>query len=92
MHHSFKVMHNELYTVKVRVAPGWARWVGEKIWRESQKMAKLPVGRLEMTFRVAGLEEIKRWVLSFGRNAMWPAYKSQPNVEEETPNQDKEDD
>jgi len=34
MRHSFKVMHDELYTVKVRISPG--------------------------------LDEIKRWILSFG--------------------------
>ncbi|MCX5913703.1 MAG: WYL domain-containing protein [Deltaproteobacteria bacterium] len=66
MRHSFKVMHDELYTVKVRISPGWARWVGEKIWHESQKITKLPNGSLELTFRVASLDEIKRWVLSFG--------------------------
>jgi hypothetical protein len=42
MRHSFKVMHDELYTVKVRIYPGWARWVGEKIWHESQKVTRLP--------------------------------------------------
>jgi predicted DNA-binding transcriptional regulator YafY len=66
MRDSFKVMHDELYTVKVRISPGWARWVGEKIWHENQKITKLPDGALEMTFRVAGLDEIKRWILSFG--------------------------
>jgi predicted DNA-binding transcriptional regulator YafY len=66
MRHSFKVMHDELYTVKVRISPGWARWVGEKIWHESQKTSKLPDGSLEITFRVPGLDEIKGWVLSFG--------------------------
>ncbi len=30
--HSFKVMHDELYTLKVRISPAWARWVGEKSW------------------------------------------------------------
>jgi predicted DNA-binding transcriptional regulator YafY len=69
MRHSFKVMHDELYTVKVRISPGWARWVGEKIWHESQKTTKNRDGSLEMTFRVAGLDEIKRWVLSFGPEA-----------------------
>jgi len=69
MRHSFKVMHDELYTVRVRISPGWARWVGEKIWHESQKITKLPNGSLEMTFRVAGLDEIKRWILSFGPEA-----------------------
>jgi predicted DNA-binding transcriptional regulator YafY len=69
MRHSFKVIHDELYRVKVRISPGWARWVGEKIWHESQKVTKLPDGSLEITFRVAGLDEIKRWVLSFGPEA-----------------------
>ncbi len=66
MRDSFKVMHDELYTVKVRISPGWARWVGEKIWHESQKAKKNGDGSLEMIFRVAGLDEIKRWILSFG--------------------------
>jgi len=70
MRHSFKVMHDELHTVKVRISPGWARWVSEKIWHESQKITKLPNGSLEMAFRVAGLDEIKRWVLSFGPEAV----------------------
>jgi predicted DNA-binding transcriptional regulator YafY len=66
MRHSFKVMHDELYAVKVRISPSWARWVGEKIWHESQKVTRLPNGSLEITFRVAGLDEIKRWILSLG--------------------------
>jgi predicted DNA-binding transcriptional regulator YafY len=66
MWHSFEVMHDELYTVKVRISPGWARWVGEKIRRESQKVTRLPNDSLEMTFWVAGLDEIKRWILSLG--------------------------
>ena len=70
MRHSFKVMHDELYTVKVRISSGWARWVGEKIWHESQKITKVPDGSLEITFRVAGLDEIKRWILSFGPEAV----------------------
>jgi hypothetical protein len=37
MRHSFKVMHDEIHTVKVQISPGWARWAGEKIWHESQK-------------------------------------------------------
>jgi predicted DNA-binding transcriptional regulator YafY len=70
MKHSFKVMHDEVHTVKVRISPGWARWVGEKIWHESQKAKKTGDGSLELTFRVAGLDEIKRWILSFGPEAV----------------------
>ena len=70
MRHSFQVMHDDLYTVKGRISPSWARWVEEKIWHESQKNTKLPEGGLEMTFRVTGLDEIKRWILSFGPEAV----------------------
>ena len=70
MRHSFKVMHDELHDVTIRISRGWARWAEEKIWHESQKSKKLPNGRLELSFRVAGLEEIKRWVLSLGPEAV----------------------
>jgi hypothetical protein len=54
MRHSFKVMDDELYTVKVRISPEWARRAGEKIWHESQKVTRLSDGSLEMRFRVIG--------------------------------------
>lgn len=69
MRHSFKVMRDELYEVKVRISPEWARWVGERIWHESQRSERQPDGGLILTFQVAGLDEIKRWVLSLGPEA-----------------------
>ncbi|MFH2130198.1 MAG: WYL domain-containing transcriptional regulator [bacterium] len=66
---SFKVMQGETHTVVVRISPEWSRWAGEKIWHESQKSRHLEDGSLELTFRVAGLDEIMRWVLSLGREA-----------------------
>jgi predicted DNA-binding transcriptional regulator YafY len=67
--HCFKVMQDELYTVKVRVTPAWARYIGEKIWHESQKSRKLKDGSLELTFQVAGLDEIKQWIMGLGPEA-----------------------
>ena len=67
--HSFKVMQDELYTVKVHITPAWARYIGEKIWHESQRSKKLRDGSLELTFQVAGLDEIKQWVMSLGPEA-----------------------
>jgi predicted DNA-binding transcriptional regulator YafY len=70
LQHSFKVMRDqELHTVKVRISPAWARWAGEKIWHETQKARKLSDGGLELTFQVAGLTEIKMWVMSLGKEA-----------------------
>ncbi len=36
----FRVMHDELYTVKVRISPGWARWVGEKSGTKARRSPK----------------------------------------------------
>lgn len=70
MQHSFKVMHDDLQEVVVRISPEWARYVGEKIWHQSQEEKWLDDGSLELTFQVAGLDEIKRWVMSMGREAV----------------------
>ena len=70
IHHSFKVMQDELYGVIIRVSPAWARYVGEKIWHESQRIQKLIDGGIEISFKVAGLSEICQWVLSMGPEAV----------------------
>ena len=70
MRHSFRVMHDELYTVMVKISPDWARWVAEKICHESQKAKRNGDGSLELMFRVAGLDEIKRWIFSLGPEAV----------------------
>ena len=67
--YSFKVMQDDLYTVKVRITPAWARYIGEKIWHESQRSRKFRDGSLELTFQIAGLDEIKQWIMSLGPEA-----------------------
>ena len=67
--HSFKVMQEDLYTVKIRILPEWAKWVGEKTWHQSQQAVKNPDGSLDLTFQVAGLGEIQQWIMSLGPNA-----------------------
>ncbi len=68
--HGFKVMHDELFTVRIMISPAWARYVGEKIWHESQMIQKHLDGAIEIIFRVAGLDEIKQWVLGLGPEAI----------------------
>mgnify|MGYP001826618884 CR=1 FL=1 len=67
--HGFKVMHDELYAVRILISPSWSRYIGEKIWHESQQIQKQLDGAIEITFLVAGLDEIKRWVLGLGPEA-----------------------
>lgn len=68
--HSFKVMQDELYGVTIRISPAWARYIGEKIWHESQRIQKFIDGGIEISFKVAGLDEMRQWVLSMGPEAM----------------------
>ena len=70
LRHSFKVMkEDDLYKVRIWISAAWSRYMGEKIWHESQKIEKCPDGSLEITFRVAGLEEIRQWVMGLGAEA-----------------------
>lgn len=55
--------------VKVRFAPAVARYVSESRWHESQKLTPEHDGGLIAEFDLDGTEEIKRWLLSFGRHA-----------------------
>lgn len=55
--------------VKVRFAPAVARYVAESRWHESQSLVRQRDGSVLAEFRLSGTEEIRSWVLGFGRNA-----------------------
>ena len=40
--------------------------VREAVWHRSQKVTELPDGRLELSVTVAGIVEIRPWILSWG--------------------------
>lgn len=52
--------------VRLRFDRAVARRLRETIWHRSQVLTDLPDGRLEMTVRVAGIVEIRPWILSWG--------------------------
>ncbi|MDZ4782172.1 MAG: WYL domain-containing protein, partial [Planctomycetia bacterium] len=55
--------------VRVRFAPAVARYVQEGRWHASQRLTPQKDGSLLADFRLSGFEEIKRWLLSFGKHA-----------------------
>ncbi len=57
------------HRVKVRFDAFAARLVSERQWHATQKMRTLPGGDLEMSIELGSLEEIERWVLSWGQHA-----------------------
>jgi len=58
-----------LETVLVRFSPGVARRVAETRWHPSQELSPQPDGSLLWRGRVAGLREIKLWLLGWGADA-----------------------
>jgi len=69
---SFGVYHGDSQVevhVKVRFAPTVARYVSESRWHPSQQLTSQKDGSLIAEFDLGDTEEVKRWVLSFGRHA-----------------------
>ncbi|MEW5762993.1 MAG: WYL domain-containing protein [Bacillota bacterium] len=59
----------ELEEVVVRFDPFQARYIRERVWHPSQETEEAPDGSLILRFKVRGLGEVQRWVLSFGCRA-----------------------
>lgn len=69
---SFGVFHvdgDEELTVRVRFSVAVARYVQEGHWHPSQELAVQKDGSVIAEFQLSNTEEIKRWLLSFGRHA-----------------------
>ena len=66
----FVLRHGEEpVTVRIRFSPYQARWARERVYHSTQVNDEQADGGLIVTFHVAGIEEIRRWVLGFGPEA-----------------------
>jgi proteasome accessory factor B len=52
--------------VRLRFDPVVADRVKESVWHRTQQLADLPDGGVEMAVQVAGIIEIRPWILSWG--------------------------
>lgn len=57
------------YRVHIRFDAFAARLVAERHWHPSQKIKQLKNQEIDLTLDLGGLEEIERWVLSWGAHA-----------------------
>jgi predicted DNA-binding transcriptional regulator YafY len=69
MHKSFGVFQGEPVKVSIRFSPQAAGYIKEKIWHPSQILEPESDGAILFTAEVAGIEEIKRWVMKWGSAA-----------------------
>jgi proteasome accessory factor B len=52
--------------VRLRFDASVAHRVREAVWHRSQRLTDLPDGGLELSVTVAGIVEIRPWILSWG--------------------------
>jgi predicted DNA-binding transcriptional regulator YafY len=57
------------HRVRIQFDSFAARLVSEREWHPTQKSRPLPGGELELSMALGSLEEIERWILSWGRHA-----------------------
>ena len=69
MKSSFGVFHGEPVRVRVWFAADIAEYIREKIWHETQNIESLPDGAIIFEAEVAGIAEIKFWILKWGAKA-----------------------
>jgi predicted DNA-binding transcriptional regulator YafY len=60
---------NSAVGVSIRFDSYQARWIREREWHPTQRVQELDDGGLILSFRVTGLDEVKRWVLQHGSHA-----------------------
>jgi predicted DNA-binding transcriptional regulator YafY len=65
----FLTERGEVADVTIRFDEYQARWIRERRWHATQEIEELPGGGLILRLRAGGLDEIKRWVMSYGAHA-----------------------
>lgn len=70
MQRSFGIYQGDTVPVAIRFSPETAGYIREKIWHPSQELDLQKDGSLVFYARVAGLEEIRHWVLQWGAQAV----------------------
>ncbi|UCE55750.1 MAG: transcriptional regulator [Desulfobacterales bacterium] len=70
MQSSFGVFHGEPVKVKIWFASDVAGYISEKIWHETQVIKQQEDGSMIFEAEVAGTDEIKYWILSWGAHAV----------------------
>ena len=63
---SWGIINEDEVEVRLRFSAAVGRRVRESVWHHSQKLTDLPDGGCLLTICVAGIKEIKSWVMSWG--------------------------
>jgi predicted DNA-binding transcriptional regulator YafY len=65
---SFGLFRGKAVRIRLRFSPEVARYVQERQWHPSQRSAPLLTGELEVILHVAPEMDLKRWIMSYGKD------------------------
>ncbi len=66
---AFDLTHGEPVTVRILFSKDEARYIKEKSWSPIQQIIDNPDGSIILAMTSSGYRDIKRWVMSFGKEA-----------------------
>lgn len=66
---AFDIIFGEPQRYRIWFSANQARYVKQRKWSKSQIIEEQNDGSIILTMKVAGMEDVKRWVLSFGAQA-----------------------
>ncbi len=66
---AFDLIHGDPVTVTIRFTPSEARYIKARTWSKTQTLKDHHDGSLNLTMTTSGRRDVKRWVMSFGKEA-----------------------
>ena len=66
---AFDLTHGEPVTIKILFSKSEARYIKEKSWSPNQDIIDNPDGSIILTMTSSGYRDLKRWIMSFGKEA-----------------------
>ena len=67
---AFSIIYDDPLEVRIRFSPEIARYIRERTWAKEQKLIDGEDGSIILEMRTSGWIDVKRWVLSFGADAL----------------------
>jgi len=69
LNQSFGIFMDEFFDCSIWFSADVARYITERTWSDNQTITKKADGSIILTMQTYGWADVKRWVLSFGRDA-----------------------
>jgi predicted DNA-binding transcriptional regulator YafY len=67
---AFSIIYDEPFEVKISFSPKIARYIKERTWAKNQNIIENNDGTVILELKTSGWRDVKKWVLSFGADAL----------------------